>query len=109
MDRDDYSDVTHEKAHLPPANPPTIDPDAEPLSAAELANDNGGSDYPGLVAANDRGRAGREDITPGETPDEIVPDEGDVIEPTSPDEIDIEQGDIDEPAAAPPETLLPPD
>ncbi len=101
MDRQDYTDESYERAHLPPATPPTIDPNADPLSAAELANDNGDSDYPG--------RPGDDDITPGDTPDEIVPDDGDPVEPTSPDEISIERGDHDNPGATPPETLLPPD
>ena len=85
---------SYDTPDTPPATPPTIDPDADPVSAAELAED----------------RAGDTD-EPGQTPDEIVPDEGDLTNPTHPDEIEIEQGDTDEPGKVPasPEIQMPPD
>ena len=91
----DRSQRDYDEARIPPAVPPTINPNADPLSAAELAADAQGSDTGG---PQDPDR-----------PDEIVPDEGDIIEPSTPDEITVERGDVDRLGDAPPETLLPPD
>ena len=126
MDRQEYTDETYSQPHVPPATAPAIDPKASPLDAATLAFDNGDSDASGTNEASvDRGRedAG---IAPGDTPDEIVPDQGDTANPASPDEIGTEQPDVDNPGQGPDEiepqhddtaspsgipgeTLLPPD
>jgi hypothetical protein len=118
MDRDQYTDESYAQPHVPPATPPVIDSAASGFDAAVLANDNGDSDYSGTHEASvDRGDED-EGISPADVPDEIVPDEGDVVEPSGPAEIEIErEGDIDqpggddmdEPGRTPLETPLPPD
>lgn len=65
-----YLGQDYDRAKLPPATPPTIDPHADPVEARELANDNGDSDFPGKV--------------PAEQP---IPDGGDTIAPNAPDEV----------------------
>jgi len=118
MDRDQYTNDNYSQPHVPPATPPAIDPNVAPLDAAELARDNGDSDASGTREASvDRGDedAG---ISPADTPDEIVPDEGDLTDPSAPDEVSPGQspaevepqpGDTDAPGQIPGETLLPPD
>jgi hypothetical protein len=86
MTSDDY-----DTPRTPPATPPVIDPEVDPVRAAELEGDTD---------------------EPGKTPDEIVPDEGDIHEPARPAEIEIERGgDTDEPGKVPgsPEIRMPPD
>ena len=127
MDRENYTDESYAKPHVPPATAPVIDAQAEPRDAAELAHDSGDSDYPGTREASvERGTEdqalysgprdgnvehgeGDEEIAPGDSPDELVPDEGDLARPTSPDEIEVEEGDTVNPGKVPDETRLPPD
>ena len=109
---DEYSNP-----HLPPSTPPVIDPNAEPVSAAELSGDRGDAEVDGeAMSSFDRsaedaaiGAGGGDTDQPGKTPDEIVPDEGDTTRPTAPDEIEIERPDTDNPGQAPMETPPPPD
>jgi len=118
MDRDQYSDETYTQPHVPPATAPVIDSGADPRDAIELANDNGDSDYSG-TNKSDVDRGGEDQgISPADTPDEVVPDGGDQVEPAQPDEVEFEEGDQVDPAeggddvqpgATPAETLLPPD
>jgi len=111
MDRDNYTDETYTTPHVPPATPPVIDSHASAFDASHLANDNGDSDYSGTNEAGvDRGGED-DDIAPAETPDEIVPDDGDIVEPVMPDEVGEPGGgdDFAEPGATPLETPLPPD
>lgn len=44
----------YEKPNIPPATPPTIDPDADPLEARELADDRGDSEDSGDVLASEK-------------------------------------------------------
>ena len=121
MDRNDYTDETYAKPHVPPATAPVIDSRAHPRDAAERAKDDGDSDRSGTNEASvDRGRedealfdhgAGRDarqggdQIQPGKQPDEIVPGEGDNDVPgRTPDEVRPGQGDFDRPDRAPAET-----
>jgi hypothetical protein len=109
MDRQEYTDESYSQPHVPPATAPAIDPNASPLDAATLAFENGDSDASGTNEASvDRGDedAG---ISPSDTPDEIVPDQGDTAEPASPAEIEPQQDDTVSPSGIPGETLLPPD
>ena len=110
MDRDQYTDADYTKPHVPPATSPMIDGHASRVDAAELANDNGDSDYPGTREASvDRGEEDA-DIAPGDVPDEIPPDQGDTIEPVIPDEVAPGKGgDSDNPGRVPGETPPPPD
>ena len=131
MNRTHYADGDYRQPNVPPATPPVIDPGASARDAADLPDASGDSDAPGSRPAHfahgragvngagdrERGHGGKGDeVDPGRTPDEVVPDKGDVIDPSAPDEIDVEQGDTIEPGstpdeikpAAPPETLLPP-
>jgi hypothetical protein len=118
MDRDQYTDESYSQPHVPPATPPVIDTHASAHDAATLANDNGDSDYAGSrIASVDRGDED-EGISPADVPDEIVPNEGDIVEPAEPDQIDTERpddigqpggDDMAEPGRTPLETPLPPD
>lgn len=42
----------YDKSHIPPATPPTIDPDADPVEARELADDDGDYDNRGDALAD---------------------------------------------------------
>ena len=109
-DTDEYSNP-----NLPPSTPPVIDPAAEPLSAAELSGDRGDAEVDGPSkssfdrSAEDAAIGAGDKDEPGKTPDEVVPDEGDVTQPTAPPEIEIERPDTDNPGQTPLETPMPPD
>ena len=109
MDRDQYTDESYFTPHVPPTTAPAIDPNAEPLDAAELARDDGDSDASGSHEASVNRADKDADIAPGKTPDEIVPDEGDITEPTAPSEIEIEREDVDMPGQGPDEVEPQPD
>lgn len=118
MDRDDYTDESYTQPHIPPATPPVIDPQADAGDAATLAMVNGDSDYPGTRSSSFPRGAEDEELQPGNSPDELDPDDGgDTVEPQSPDELDPGGGDTIEPDAVPDEispaepaeTDLPPD
>lgn len=101
------------RPRVPPATPPVIDPNVQPLDASELVRDDGDSEHEGSrQAAIERGKED-EEIRPDDSPDEIAPDTGDTVRPTSPAEIEIERGDTDEPGKLPdggsPEIQMPPD
>ena len=81
-----YSERDYDQANLPPATPPVIDTDADPVSSRELAEDGGDSDSPGNV--------------PAEAP---VPDRGDGIASPTPDEISTPGDDTIKPGHAPDE------
>lgn len=126
MNREEYTDESYARPHVPPGTAPVIDARADPREAAELAKADGDSDYPGSHEASvNRGRedealfdhggqrgtrSGGDQVEPGEQPDEIVPDEGDNDVPGgTPDEVGPGQGDFDRPDRAPPETPPLPD
>ena len=126
MDRDEYTDESYARPHVPPGTAPVIDSRADPRDAAERAKDDGDSDYSGTNEASvDRGRedealfdhganrgigSGGDQAEPGKQPDEIVPDEGDIDVPgRTPDEVGPGQGDFDRPGRTPAETPPQPD
>ncbi len=117
MNPEEYADESYTQPHVPPATAPVIDGQADACDAATLANDNGDSDY-SYSRLSDVDRGGEDDdVAPGDTPDEIVPDDGDIVEPVIPDEITPDEGDIVvpdggdiiEPGSVPHETPMPPD
>ena len=110
MAPDPVTDESYTQPNIPPATPPVIDPAASPEDAARLADVSGDSDRSGTrIASVDRGGED-EEIAPGDTPAEIAPDQGDVVEPAQPDEVRPDQGgDIVQPGAVPDGTELPPD
>jgi len=105
MDRDDYTDETYTQPHVPPATPPVIDANADAGDAATLAMASGDSDYPGSRPGSFPRGGEDEELQPGKTPDELMPDQGgDTIDPQAPDEFDPGEGDTVEPGATPAET-----
>lgn len=118
MDRDDYTDASYTRPHVPPTTAPAIDRNAVPHDAAAWAKNDGDSDYPGTHEASVRGGGKDANVAPGQGPAEIVPDGGDRIEPAQPDEISPAQpdeitpdrgGDTAAPGRAPEGTPPPPD
>ena len=117
MDRDDYTDKDYRQPHVPPATPPVIDSHTDPADAATLTMPSGDRDSPGSRPGSFPRGQEDEELQPGGPPDEVPPDDGDIIEPGAPDEIETERGDTAEPGATPdeaepappPETPPPPD
>ena len=111
MDRNDYSEKDYREPHVPPSTPPGIDPHADPAEAATLAMDNGDSDYPGSHEASFDRTMEDDSIKPGDTPDEITPEQPDEVKPKKGDVIEPGKSGDEKPPTAPstPEINLPPD
>lgn len=98
-----YSADDYGTPSIPPATPPALDDHASAQDAATLTDTDGDSDSPGSVLW-DVDRSGEdEELQPGATPDEVVPETPNPIEPAPPPEVFPDGGDIDEPASVPDE------
>lgn len=56
------SDPDYEQAKIPPATPPVIDPDVDPVDARELAQRDGDSDSGGSAEASEKEAAERTEL-----------------------------------------------
>ncbi|MEO0062894.1 MAG: hypothetical protein RLZZ08_1454 [Pseudomonadota bacterium] len=90
MERRDYADIDYQHPRIPEDTPPAI---------ADAARDNA-SGMAGRLAPS----AGGDIDQPGESPPEIVPDQGDDTHPKAPDEVFPDDGDSVEPGARPDES-----
>jgi len=98
-----YSAGDYREPTIPPATPPAIDSHASAHDAATLVPADGDSDSPGSVLWGFDRSGEDEEIAPGETPDEVVPETPNPIDPAPPPEVTPDDGDIDEPGAVPDE------
>ena len=75
-----------------------------------MASNNSVCDEPANSGGFTSGRDSRPtEITPGKSPNEFQPDQGDTATPSAPDEVVPDGGDIDRPGKVIPETPMPPD
>jgi hypothetical protein len=104
-----YSADDYGTPSIPPATPPALDGHASAHDAATLTDADGDSDSPGSVLWDFNRSEEDEELQPGATPDEVVPDVPNPIEPAPPPEVYPDGGDIDEPGSVPDDVPTLPD